>query len=242
MKLCSTQIKPIKGDIEHNIQKHIAFINFAIEKGTDLIFFPELSLTGYEPTLAKELATTQEDSRLAIFQEISDVNRIIICVGMPTLYIKDVRISMVIFQPLVPRQTYSKQILHADEYPFFVNGEKQVFISYKNHKIAPAICFESLQDKHAADACANGATIYLTSVAKSAKGVEKANLHYPKIAKNLNLSVLMANSVGPADDFISTGNSAVWNNEGSLVTQLDSTHEGVIIYDTETQEYLTQIL
>lgn len=242
MKLCSTQIKPIKGEIEHNIQKHIAFINFAIEKGADLIFFPELSLTGYEPTLAKELATTQEDSRLAIFQEISDVNRIIICVGMPTLYIKDVRISMVIFQPLVPRQTYSKKILHADEFPFFVNGEKQVFISYKNHKIAPAICFESLQDKHAADACANGATIYLTSVAKSAKGVEKANLHYLKIAKNLNLSVLMANSVGPADDFISTGNSAVWNNEGSLVTQLDSTHEGVIIYDTETQEYLTQIL
>lgn len=242
MKICLAQIKSIKGDIESNIQKHIAFINLAIEKDVDLILFPELSLTGYEPTLAKDLVTNQEDSRLAVFQEISDANRIIICVGMPTQYIKDVRISMVIFQPLVPRQTYSKQILHADEYPFFVNGNQQTFISFKNHKIAPAICFESLQDEHAADASTNGATIYLASVAKSVKGVEKANLHYPKIAKNLNLTVLMANSVGPADDFVSTGNSAVWNNEGSLVTQLNNIHEGIIIYDTETQEYLTQIL
>lgn len=53
MKLCSAQIQPIKGDIDRNIQKHIFFINSAIENGADLIFFPELSLTGYEPTLAK---------------------------------------------------------------------------------------------------------------------------------------------------------------------------------------------
>ncbi|GGD59503.1 hydrolase [Emticicia aquatilis] len=241
MKLCSAQIQPIKGDIERNIQKHVSFINLAVENGANLIFFPELSLTGYEPTLANELATTQEDSRLAIFQEISDTKKIIICVGIPTQYKEDICISMVIFQPHTSRQTYSKQILHADEYPYFVNGEQQALISYKSYKIAPAICFESLQIEHSANAATNGANIYLVSVAKSAKGVEKANLHYPKISQNLNLTVLMANSVGPADDFVSTGNSAVWNNEGTLLTQLDDTHEGIIIYDIETQKHTTQI-
>lgn len=241
MKLCTAQIQPIKGDIENNIQKHISFINLAAENGADLIFFPELSLTGYEPTLANKLKINSNDNRLAIFQEISNVNQIIICVGIPTQYNSDICISMVIFQPQTSRQTYSKQILHADEYPYFVNGEQQVFISYKNHKIAPAICFESLQTEHSANATANGANIYLASVAKSAKGVEKANLHYPQIAQNLKLIVLMANSVGPADDFVSTGNSAVWNNEGKMLAQLDDTHEGIIIYDVETQEYFTQI-
>lgn len=236
MKLCSAQIKPIKGKIESNIQKHISFINLAIENGANLIFFPELSLTGYEPTLAKELATTQEDALLDIFQEMSDAKQIIICVGIPTQYKNDTCISIVIFQPHITRQTYSKQILHADEYPYFVNGEKQVFISYKNHKIAPAICYESLQIEHSTNATANGANIYLASVAKSAKDVEKANFHYPTIAKNLNLTVLMANSVGPSDDFVSTGNSAVWNNEGLLLTQLDNTHEGIIIYEVETSD------
>ncbi len=242
MRLCSAQIQPIKGNIESNIQKHISFIHLAVDNGANLIFFPELSLTGYEPTLAKKLATSQEDTRFNIFQEISDTKQLIICIGIPTQYQNDICISMVIFQPHTSRQTYSKQILHADEFPFFVNGEKQVFISYKNHKIAPAICFESLQDEHVVDACANGVSIYLASVAKSAKGVEKANLHYPKIAQNLNFTVLMANSVGPADDFVSTGNSAVWNNEGLRIAQLDDAHEGIIIYDVETQEYVTQVL
>lgn len=242
MKLCSAQIKPIKGDIESNIEKHISFINLALEKGADLIFFPELSLTGYEPTLAKKLATTQGDNRLAVFQEISDANQIIICVGIPTQYQASVRISMVIFQPHTSKQTYSKQILHADEYPYFVNGEQQVFISYKNHKIAPAICYESLQIEHSTNATTNGANIYLASVAKSAKGVEKANFHNPTIAKNLNMIVLMANSVGPADDFVSTGNSAVWNNEGQMIIQLDNKVEGLIIFDTEICNAKTYIL
>ncbi len=242
MKLCSAQILPIKGDIESNIQKHISFINLAIDNGASLIFFPELSLTGYEPSLAKELATTQEDSRLDIFQEISDTKQIIICVGIPTPQQNGVCISMVIFQPQNPRQTYSKLILHADEYPYFVNGNKQVFISYRNHKIALAICFESLQIEHAENAAENCAKIYLASVAKSAKGVEKANLHYPQIAKNLNLTVLMANSVGLADDFVSMGNSAVWNNEGKMLAQLDNTHEGIIFFDIETQKFFTHII
>lgn len=242
MKICAAQIQSIKGDIERNIQKHISFINFAVDKGANLIFFPELSLTGYEPTLAKELATTQENKRLNIFQEISNANQIIICIGIPTQQRDDICISMIIFQPHTSKQTYSKQILHPDEYPYFVHGEYQAFISYKDYKIAPAICFESLQTEHSTNAFANGANIYLASVAKSAKGVEKANFHYPTIAKNLNLTVLMANSVGPADDFVNTGNSAVWNNEGLLITQLDDTHEGIIIFDVETQKYVTQTL
>ena len=242
MKLCSAQIKPIKGDIENNIQKHISFINLAAKNGANLIFFPELSLTGYEPTLANELATTQEDKRLDIFQELSNTNNIIIGVGLPTQQQNGVCISMVIFQPFTSRQTYSKQILHADEYPFFVSGEQQTFIAYKNYKIAPAICFESLQNEHSVKASAHGVNIYLASVAKSAKGVEKANLHYPEISKNLNLTVLMANSVGPADDFISTGNSAVWNNQGQMIVQLNEINEGIIIYDVVTQEYSTHII
>ncbi len=42
-----SQYKPILGDIEKNIDKHIKSIKKAIEKGVELIVFPELSLTGY---------------------------------------------------------------------------------------------------------------------------------------------------------------------------------------------------
>lgn len=143
---------------------------------------------GYEPTLVQKLAILETDHRLEVFQKLAYRTNIIICIGAPTLQSAGICISMIIFQPNMPRIVYSKQILHADEYPYFISGKEPIFISYKDHKIAPAICFESLQNEHAANASAHGADIYLASVAKSAKGVEKVNLHYTEIAKNLSLS------------------------------------------------------
>lgn len=64
MKICAAQTRPFKGDIQKNIDTHKKLINLAVSNGADLIFFPELSLTGYEPKLSKELATIQADSRL----------------------------------------------------------------------------------------------------------------------------------------------------------------------------------
>jgi predicted amidohydrolase len=72
MKICIAQIKPIKGNISANIEAHKTFIELALTLNTEAIFFPELSLTGYEPELAKKLATNQNDNRLNIFQEISE--------------------------------------------------------------------------------------------------------------------------------------------------------------------------
>lgn len=67
-----------------NIDKHKSLINLASSLKASVIFFFELSLTGYEPELAKELAANQDDRRLYDFQQISDVNRIAIGLGIPT--------------------------------------------------------------------------------------------------------------------------------------------------------------
>ena len=56
MIIALAQLKSICGDIDANIGKHLSFIEKAAEFKSNLIVFPELSLTGYEPTLAKELA------------------------------------------------------------------------------------------------------------------------------------------------------------------------------------------
>jgi predicted amidohydrolase len=126
MKISIAQTKPIIGNVSANIEAHKRLIALALTCNADAIFFPELSLTGYEPELAKELATNQTDTRLDIFQHISDNNNIIIGIGLPTATESQIRISMVIFESNKPRQTYSKQQLHSDEFPFFKNGEEQL--------------------------------------------------------------------------------------------------------------------
>lgn len=238
MKICVVQTRPIKGEIDKNIEIHKKFIDLAIFKGADMIFFPELSLTGYEPKLAKNLATTQDDTRFDPFQKVSDSHNITVGVGMPIKSNSEILISMIIFQPDQSRQTYSKQILHSDEFPYFINGQQQVILTTENKKIAPAICYESLQHEHAESVFRNGVEIYIASVAKSANGVAKAFKHYPDIAKKYSMTVLMSNCLGPCDDFESVGKSAIWNKDGLLVGQINKTTEGILLYDTDTEKVI----
>ena len=242
MKLCVAQTRPVKGDIQRNIGNHKRLIDLAIVNGANAIFFPELSITGYEPELANDLATNQDDGRFGVFQEISNDHRITIGVGMPIQSESGIRIGMIIFQPHEPRQTYAKQHLHTDEYPYFVTGDQQVFLIEDNHKIAPAICYELSVSEHAGNAHKQHADIYVASVAKTEVGVEKAVNRLADVASNYSMTVLMANCVGRCDNFESAGKSSVWNNKGVLVGQLDDAHEGILIIDTDTQEIREMVL
>jgi predicted amidohydrolase len=188
------------------------------------------------------LATNQNDKRLDIFQEISDKNNIIIGPGLPTATESQIRISMVIFEPNKPRKTYSKQQLHSDEFPYFENGCEQVIIKTKDSNIAPAICYESLIPTHFENAFNLGADVYLASVAKPVNGVEKGLNYYSKVAKQYAMPVLMSNCVGFCDNLLSVGNSAIWTKEGELAGQLDDKTEGILLFDTATEEIVKRNL
>lgn len=242
MKISIAQLRPIKGDIHANIKKHITLIELAISHQANAIFFSELSLTGYERELGKELATTPDDNRLNEFQQICDKNNITIGVGLPTKSVTGIRISMVIFQPQSARQTYSKQQLHDDELAYFEEGDDQVILEIEGNKIALGICYETLQLNHADNVNKLGADIYLASVAKGQNGINKGGVHYPKIAVQYAMPVLMSNCIGPGDDFIGAGQSAVWCKQGELIGQLDKDNEGLLIFNTETEEVIKYVI
>jgi predicted amidohydrolase len=231
MKISVAQTRPIKGNIEANILNHRRLIDLAIAEKTDIILFPELSITGYEPELSKELATTQDDERFDIFQEISDTHNITIGIGVPTRSDLGIRISTVIFQQNQPRQTYSKQFLHSSETPFFVAGSHNTFLS--NNQVALAICYELSIPEHSANAFQNGANVYIASTVNSYNGVDKDLKILANIAKNYSMTVLMANCIGKTGEYNCAGKSSVWNNEGALMGQMDDKNEGILIFDTE---------
>lgn len=220
MRIAVAQLQPTKGDITKNIEKHKTIILEAAAKKVDIIVFPELSLTSYEPELAKELALDLEDERLTVFQKLSNKHKIRIGLGAPTKNERGICISMLIFQPNHPRKIYSKKYLHADEEPYFVSGETESIILVNHTKIALAICYEVFVSAHAENACTNGAIIYLTSVAKSQTGIEKAYERLPEIAQKYQMPVLMANCIGPCDNFVGAGQTAIWGKEGNIIKQM----------------------
>jgi predicted amidohydrolase len=242
MKLCVAQTRPFKGDVQANIERHIELLELAAANGADTVIFPELSLTGYEPTLAKELATQPEDRRFDPFQTISDARGITIGVGVPTKNPGGICISMVLFQPHQPRQIYSKAYLHSDEDPFFVPGKNSAALKNGRTNIALAICYELSVPEHAEKAFKNGAQVYLASVAKTASGVEKALHSLSEIARKYSMTVLMSNCLGLCDGVECAGKSSVWNNEGRLLGQLNDAREGIVLIDTDTGHVLKQTL
>lgn len=242
MKIGIAQIRPLKGDIAANIVKHKEFVGLASSLGASAVFFPELSLTGYEPELANDLAANQDDKRLDLFQQMSDTDKITIGLGLPTRTKTGIRISMIVFQPDKVRQTYSKQQLHSDELPYFEKGDQQIMLMVGREKIAPAICYESLQPDHVEKASKLGANIYLASVAKPQNGINKALAYFPEVAKTYSMPVLMFNCVGYCDNFQSVGFSSIWTKQGRLVGQLDENSEGILVFDTETEEVIQQTI
>lgn len=220
MRIALAQLQSIPGDVDANLHKHLAFIERAAKAQAAMLIFPELSLTGYEPALAKELAFAEDDARLNIFQQLSDDYELVIGVGAPTQQETGVCISLLLFQPWSERQVYSKKYLHPDEEPYFVSGDNFPYLIVKNRRIAFAICYELSVLEHAQAATVGGAEMYLASVAKSASGVENAHQRLAMIARENEIPVMMVNNVGPADDFTGAGRSANWNNKGEIVAQL----------------------
>lgn len=235
MKISVAQLSVQPGAITGNIAHHKKFIDIAVARHAGAIIFPELSITGYEPELAHQLASTQDDERLNGFQDIADKSKIMIGVGLPVRVAAGIRIGMIIFQPGQPRSTYAKQFLHHSETAFFVPGDTPVTLQLgSNKKLSPAICYELSEPAHAATAHASGTDIYVASVLNSVSGVDKDINLLAAIAEKYDMHVLMANYTGTTGGYDCAGKTSVWNRQGTLLAQLGYKEEGLLILDTET--------
>lgn len=240
MRIAIAQVEAIKGNIEKNIENHIRWIKQAIQNNADMVVFPELSLTGYEPELAESLASNQDDARLNEMQNLSDKNRITIGVGLPTRKESNVFVSMIIFQPHKEPITYSKQYLYPPEKSFFTAGKNPLVLKLETEVVSPAICYEASVKAHCEYASRNNATIYIASVLSSIAGIDAELKKLSDIARKKNMVTFMANYVGRSGGYECAGKSSVWNEEGALVGQLGDKLEGMIIFDTITKELLIQ--
>lgn len=236
MIICAAQIQSFKGNIDANIAKHISFIKLAVENHAKLVVFPELSLTGYEPSLAAKLACEINNPRFLVFENLSVKENIVICLGLPIETPERPQIGMAMFFPNGERKLYCKNYLHADELPYFSKDSKEYLINLGEYNIAPAICYESMLEEHLEKAIVKNANVYMASVAKHKNGVEKAALHFKNMSQKHALIIMMSNSIGASDDFNSAGHSAVWNEKGDTLDFLDEDREGILLYNLETNQ------
>lgn len=239
MIIGGAQIAPKSGYIDYNISLHINIATVALKYNMDMLFFPELSITGYEPNMAAELAFEVNDERLNLLQRFVDSNGLMLGVGLPLKTQNGVQIVMAIFKENRQVSFYAKQYLHEDELPFFIPGDAPMILEIGTVKVMLAICYESLQPSHIEQKGREEIDLYLASVAKSENGIKKTNYQYPITAHKHNVPVMMVNAVGPCDNFVSAGQSGIWSATGELLAQMDSTTLGMVGFDTVSGHVIT---
>lgn len=242
MKIVAAQMRSAPGDVDGNIERHVHFIDLAASCGGAAVFFPEMSLTGYEPRMAEQLAMTADDARLEVFQSLSDRHQILIAIGGPYRGSDGPEIGMFVFRCGLAPAVYTKQMLHADELPYFRAGTTPLSVTIGKEILVPSICFESLQMDSALRAKEAGATVYIASVAKNMAGMARAHRHYATVARELGMIVMVANGVGHADGFEMTGESAAWDNSGGLGCSAGTGDEALLVYDLAKQSGSTVAL
>jgi len=236
MIVAAAQIRSTPGDIPENIDLHLAAIKLAARNDADMVVFPELSLTGYEPSLSGQLAFERLDDRLQIFRDLSVSFGIAIGIGIPTKTNGKPRISHAFFRPNSEDVLYSKQRLHDDELPFFEAGDEQACLQTDHDTVVPAICYEALVPEHAAHAAALGATVYIACVAKHERGTRQAHTYLPEAARRHQFNVVLCNAVGRSDNFVSAGSSAAWNRKGEKLACAGANEQCVLLVDLASDE------
>jgi predicted amidohydrolase len=234
MIICLAQVRSVSGDIEKNLEHHIDLLHSAQVHNANLVVFPELSLTNYDPEIVQESAIDLNDQRLGKLQAFADKANIIVAVGVPLRGVEKPSISLAIFSRNNAPQNRSKIYLHPDELEYFSSSNNGIENILMQNRIGVAICYEISIKEHTKTLIEAGSSVYLASVAKTKNGMSNALTLLSATSKQYSIPSLLVNSVGTCEGKPSGGESFVLDSNGTIVAQLTETDEGYIIYDTTT--------
>jgi predicted amidohydrolase len=230
------QIAVQKGDVDANINKHLRMIDIACFHRSAFIIFPELSLTGYEPTLAGELAFDLEDHRLEPLKEACRQKRVTAIVGAPIKRLNNIVIGAFILFPDGTCDVYSKRYLHPGEEKFFVPHDWNPLLVHGDEVISLAICADISNPLHAKTAFENNSTVYLASVLITPNGYSNDIAMLRKYAREYHMTVMMANYCGFTGGYEAAGRSIVIGSQGRTVAAMDRCKEGILVAQRQRRQ------
>jgi predicted amidohydrolase len=236
------QTVPVPGDVEANVAGHLRLVGAAAEEGAQVLVFPEMSLTGYELELARGLAFTRDDARLAPLAEAARVCPMTLVVGAPVRIESRLYIGALVVSPDGAVGLYTKQRMGAfsdgarcdgvvppAEATFFHPGELNPLVRFGGNTAAVAVCADTGRPAHAEEAARRGAKTYLASMFVIPSEFERETANLREYAARHSMVVAFANYGGPSGGLASGGRSAIWSERGELLAQLPPTGAGVAI-------------
>jgi predicted amidohydrolase len=242
--LAAAQSISIAGDVPANIERHLEFMRAAAQQGVQLLVFPELSLTGYEPSLAAELAIAPDARLLAPLREMAQELRLTAVVGMPIRLAPEtgVLIGALVLGADGSLAVYTKQHLHDGEEAAFVPGQGGAALEFGDDRVALAVCADFSHAGHPRAAAQSGATVYAAGVLISEGGYATDSALLQGYAAEHGLVVLMANHGGPSGGWACAGRSAIWAADGDLLAAVPRLGDALLIARRDGEGWASQVM
>lgn len=229
-RIAAAQSCSITGAVTENIDHHIALVRLATEKGAQVILFPELSLTGYEPSIAASTALSPTDPALGPLQATADDLNTTLIVGCPIRSQgSKPYLGAFIIRPGQEIGIYRKRFLHGEEKVHFSSSKNLVVLETHGKSMAIAICADINNPTHARDLAEHHPAIYAAGVAMTPEDIQRAEKSMSDRAQRYGFVAVMANYAAPTGTYETGGRSAVWNKNGDIMAQAPESGECLVL-------------
>jgi NAD+ synthase (glutamine-hydrolysing) len=253
MKIALAQINTTVGDFPGNVDQIVKYAHCAVERGADLVVFPELALCGYPPRDLVEkpefvLRCEAELQRLA-----SLLPSIPALVGYVRRSHAEQGKAVADAAAMIHRGKvvldYTKILLPFydvfDESRYFEPGQSLGLYSLGGYRMATTICEDIWNDKNfwkkrlyardPVDEYVQAGANLLLNIASSPYNTEKIQLRHDMlkaIAVERHIPVVYVNHVGGNDQLVFDGSSMALNARGEVCARAKSFEEDLLLFDT----------
>ncbi|OEF95658.1 nitrilase-related carbon-nitrogen hydrolase [Desulfuribacillus alkaliarsenatis] len=245
LRCAIAQIRPVLGNVDKNLDKHIKYIQDAIDKQANVIVFPELSLTGYNlQDLAYDVALTLESQPIAKLLNLSHSIDIIF-----SFVEEDERHSFYISSAYaskgkilhVHRKVYLPTYGLFDEARYFDSGDRVQAFCTDIARVGMIICEDAWHPSTAYILSTDGSHILYVVAASPARGAENGDIQSDRwwqstiqsYAQLHGLYVVYVNRVGFEDGLAFSGGSSVYDSEGQQILKAPYLEEGLYLTDID---------
>jgi len=232
------------GDIKGNYNIIASHIQEAKNNDTDIVVFPELSLTGYPPEDLL-LKTTFIDENTEYLDKIKNIAPdIIAVVGFVNKMKKEIYNSAAVIYNGKIKSIYNKQFLPNysvfDEERYFSKGGKNYIFNVAGTIIGINICEDIFNpDGPARIQSVLGGAELIINISASPYHAEKIKERLKVLsgtAKRNLASIAYLNMVGGQDELVFDGNSLIMSEKGEVLVWAKSFTEDVLIYDFDIEK------
>ena len=238
LRIALGQFNAAVGDIQANLTAMRKMYADAVEKGADLVLFPEMSISGYPPEDLLHKPHFLGDCCAAVQQFAGECGNAVTIVGFPEVNGAECYNAAAIYKGGKVEGVYHKVLLPNygvfDEQRYFKPGAKVMCITVKDVNIAVTICEDIWDTRWLSEQLRPGQVDLIVNISASpfhaGKMAQRIEI-LSKCAKEFQAAIAYCNLVGGQDELVFDGRSVIVNAEGKVAGCGEEFEEDMILAD-----------